>query len=237
MALIFGDAEKGRIASRVVIAGDPERVDALARTLEDPKLVTSKRGFFTYTGRYKGEDITIATHGIGAPSVAIVIEELAMLGAKVFVRFGTAGTFNPEVELGDFIMPNSASHQSGGIYKLYFTGKETKPSPDRELLKALKRSFKRNGLRFHTGKVFSTDAFYAEDENFLQKHSEKKEIAVDMECAMLFRLSSMKGLRSAAVLAVSDSLAAKKWISNEELSSKIWEGSKALFEALSGYKI
>jgi len=84
------------IAPRVITSGDPARVKQLASYLEDARLVNENRGFLVYTGKYKGVDVTVATHMIGAPSAAIVFEELIMLGAKLIVRFGTCGGFLPE---------------------------------------------------------------------------------------------------------------------------------------------
>ncbi|TRM80208.1 5'-methylthioadenosine phosphorylase, partial [Sulfolobus sp. D5] len=84
-------AKKGEISEKVLIAGDPGRVKLLSTLLKDVKLVNENRGFLVYTGKYNDENVSIATHGIGGPSIAIVLEELAMLGANTFVRYGTAG--------------------------------------------------------------------------------------------------------------------------------------------------
>ena len=73
------------IAARIIVAGDPARVEQVSGMLKDAKLVNTNRGFITYTGYYKDVPITVATHGIGAPSAAIVFEELVMLGAKAVV--------------------------------------------------------------------------------------------------------------------------------------------------------
>ena len=96
-------AKKGEVAERVLIAGDPGRVKLLSTLLEEPKLVNENRGFLVYTGKYKDVKVSIATHGIGGPSIAIVLEELAMLGGKVFIRYGTAGALVPELDKGDYV--------------------------------------------------------------------------------------------------------------------------------------
>ncbi len=61
--------------------------------LVDARLVNDNRGgLITYTGKYNNVDITVATHGIGgAPSAAIVIEELISMGARFIIRLGTTG--------------------------------------------------------------------------------------------------------------------------------------------------
>ncbi|MEM4732552.1 MAG: nucleoside phosphorylase, partial [Desulfurococcaceae archaeon] len=84
-------ASKEDIAGNVIAGGDPYRVELLKQLLEDARVVNTHRGLLVTTGYYKGTKVTIATHGIGAPSAAIVFEELAQLGAKRIVRLGTAG--------------------------------------------------------------------------------------------------------------------------------------------------
>lgn len=237
VALIFEEGDKGKIAARAIIAGDPERVETLATLLEEPRKITSKRGFVTYTGGYNGEEVTIANHGIGAPSAAILIEELAAMGTRIFIRYGTTGTLDAGVGLGDFIVARSASHTPGGIYKQYFTCKKARPAPDKALVRNIRNSFRKAGLKFHAGKIFSTDAFYAEDDAFVQKRQAKKEMAVDMETAMLYRLGSLKGLKSASVLIVSDIIAGeKKWLSKDEINTRVLEGARALLNSITSYK-
>jgi 5'-methylthioadenosine phosphorylase len=226
-------AKKGEVAERVLIAGDPSRVKLLSTLLEEPKLVNENRGFLVYTGKYKDVKVSIATHGIGGPSIAIVLEELAMLGGKVFIRYGTAGALVPELDKGDYVIVTGASYNQGGLFHQYFKEDACISStPDFDVLLALYNSFKAKGLKFFTGNVFSSDAFYAEDEEFTKKWSERGNIAVEMECAALFALSKLRKLKSGAVVVISDSLVKGGWISKEELEKKVMQGANAILDAL-----
>ncbi len=227
-------AKPGSVAERVLIAGDPKRVKKLSTLLTNPETVNENRGFLVVTGSYNGMRVSIATHGIGAPSAAIVVEELAMLGARTFVRYGTSGALSPNIQLGEFVIPTSASHIPGGLYKQYFGGRKgIKARPDKELAGRIRKTFRGRGLKFNTGKIFSSDAFYAEEQEFAKKYFAKGNIAVEMECAMLFKLSMMKGWRSAAALIISDSLAGGvKWLSPEAIDAKAMEGAAAVLDAL-----
>ncbi|WP_243679678.1 hypothetical protein [Vulcanisaeta souniana] len=70
----------------------PERARQLSELLVSARLVNENRGgLITYTGKYNNVDVTVATHGIGAPSAAIVIEELISMGARFIIRLGTTG--------------------------------------------------------------------------------------------------------------------------------------------------
>ena len=226
-------AKKGDIAERVLIAGDPGRVKLLSTLLDQPRLVNENRGYLVYTGKYRGVEVSIATHGIGGPSLAIVLEELSMLGGKTFIRYGTAGALVPELDKGDYVIVTGASYNQGGLFHQYFREDACiSPTPDFEVTLALYSSFKTKGLKFFTGNVFSSDAFYAEDQEFAKKWSERGNIAVEMECATLFALSKMRKLRSGAVVVISDSLVKGGWISKEELEKRVMDGATAILDAL-----
>ncbi|MEM0362269.1 MAG: purine-nucleoside phosphorylase [Sulfolobaceae archaeon] len=227
-------AKKGEVAEKVLIAGDPGRVKLLSTLLKDAKLVNENRGFLVYTGKYNEERISIATHGIGGPSIAIVLEELAMLGAKTFIRYGTTGALVPYINLGEYVIATGSSYNQGGIFYQYIKDNVClAATPDFKLTTELVNEFSKRGLKYHLGNVFSSDAFYAEDEEFAKKWSERGNIAVEMECATLFVLSKMKNWRSAAVLLVSDNLAKGGiWISKDELEKRVLEGAQAILEVL-----
>ncbi len=75
-------AKPGGIAEKTVVSGDPHCVEAASRPLDNPRIVNGHRGFPTINGGYNGVRVSLATHGIGAPSAATVFEELFMLGAR-----------------------------------------------------------------------------------------------------------------------------------------------------------
>jgi len=226
-------AKKGDVAEKVIIAGDPGRVKSLSKFLEEPVLVNENRGFLVYTGKYKGERISIATHGIGGPSIAIVLEELTMLGGRTYVRYGTSGALVPELSLGDYVIVSGASYNPSSIVYQYFKEQTCiSATPDFELTLSLYNSFKNKGLTAHVGNVFSSDAFYAEDEDFAKKWSERGNVAVEMECASLFILSKLRKIRSGAVVIISDSLVKGGWISKEDLEKRVNEGAIAILDAL-----
>jgi 5'-methylthioadenosine phosphorylase len=228
-------ANKGDVAERVLIVGDPGRAKLLSSLLQNPRLVNENRSFLVYTGNYNGVDISIATHGIGGPSAAIVLEELIMLGGRTFIRYGTAGALIPEINLGEYIIVAGASYNHGGVIYQYLREDSCiAAAPDFYILNSLVQNFQKEGLKFHIGNVFSSDAFYAEDEEFVKRWSSRGNIAVEMECATIFALGRMKGVRTGAVLVVSDNLAkGGVWISREDLENSVMRGAKAILDALS----
>ncbi|MGC9174844.1 MAG: purine-nucleoside phosphorylase [Thermoprotei archaeon] len=198
--------KKGQLAERVLVAGDPERVKQVSELLKDAKLVNDNRGFYVYTGLFNGKPVSLACHGVGAPSAAIVFEELYQYGAKVILRLGTAGGLLSGQRYGDLVIPSSAASNPGGTIGQYVKDICLAPAPDHDLVSALVREANREGLQYRVAPVFSSDAFYAEDPGFAQRLSSLGFAAVEMECATLFALGQMRGYRAAALLMISDNM-------------------------------
>jgi phosphorylase superfamily protein len=97
------------LADRVLLPGDPHRALAVAQAiLEEPRMFNHTRGLWGYTGRARdGEPLTVQATGMGAPSAAIVVQELIDLGARTLVRIGTCGALDGGLGLGTLV---SAEH-------------------------------------------------------------------------------------------------------------------------------
>jgi 5'-methylthioadenosine phosphorylase len=198
-------AKKGEIAGRVVVSGDPARVAQLSNGLKGARLVNDNRGLVVYSGEFEGKEFTVACHGIGAPSLAIVVEELVMLGAKAIVRLGTCGGLLKPMAIGELVVATRATYL-GGTLSQYFGKRRVVPEPDSELTTLLLDTARSEGVKCYAGPVFSSDAFYAEDPDFVRRWSAKGCVAVDMECATLFGLGMLRSVKTAGALVVSDNL-------------------------------
>ena len=226
-------AKKDDVAERVVISGDPARVAQLSGILKHRKLVNENRGFLTYTGEYGGTKFTVACHGVGAPSAAIVVEELIMLGAKAIVRLGTCGGLLKPMKVGDLVIATSAGYK-GGALDYYFTNKKVTVQPDAGLTELLVDSAKSEGIRYYAGPVFSTDAFYTEYSDFVSRSAGRGYAAVEMECATLFGLGMLRGVKTACILVVSDKLSeAQPMTDAEALGEHVARAGKIVLRSLS----
>src|ERR1700760_1072007 len=98
------------LAERVLLPGDPGRALLLAQALlDEPKMFNHNRGLWGYTGEARdGRPLTIQSTGMGGPSAAIVITELAELGARTLVRVGTCGALQRSLALGDLLVVTEA---------------------------------------------------------------------------------------------------------------------------------
>lgn len=194
------------LAERVLLPGDPGRALLLAQSLLDgPKMFNHHRGLWGYTGvAADGELMTVQSTGMGGPSAAIVAEELVALGARTLVRVGTCGALAPQLGLGDLIVVGDALAEDGASRAL---GADRLASADLELAEALAGAGSRGVAR-----VVSTDLFYAredvEERDARERWRAATAAAVEMECAALFTVAALRGVRAGAVLAVSDVLGA-----------------------------
>jgi len=220
------------IAPRVIASGDPARVRQLSSLLEGARLVNENRGFLVYTGRWKGVDVTVATHGIGAPSASIVFEELIMLGARLIIRFGTCGGFLRDMRVGDFVIATGASYIPGGTLSTYTRGDCMAAVPDYEVLHRLVEKAEEYSLRYFLGPVISSDNFYA-GIDFLNGWVKRGMIAVDMEAASLMVLSRIRGVKAGAAFVISDVIgeAYAKMATAEELRDAVDRASRAVLDA------
>jgi uridine phosphorylase len=178
------------LAERVLLPGDPHRALAVAQVLlEQPKMFNHHRGLWGYTGTARdGELLTIQATGIGGPSAAIVVEELVALGATTFIRIGTCGALTDRHEIGQILAVDSALALDGASRAL---GADGHVDPHPEL---------RGALDAAGAVAASVDLFYADAE------PDGADV-VEMECAVLFQVAKLRGVRAAALLGVSDALA------------------------------
>ncbi len=229
-------AKPGEVAERVLVVGDPARAKMVAEELlEDARVVSENRALYVYTGRYKGVPVSVAVHGIGAPSAAIVFEELRMLGAKAMLRLGTAGGLRREVDVGHAVVVTGAAYYCGGTLGVYTHGACMPTAPHPLLTVKLYEAARREGLRVHLGPVISNDAFYAESPDFAEYWSRRGMLAVEMECATLFALGWMRGFATAAIVVIADNLVIpekQKLLHHEELAPVMRKAARAALEAL-----
>jgi uridine phosphorylase len=203
------------LAERVLVPGDPGRALLLAQALlSEPKMFNHNRGLWGYTGPaiLDGEPLTIQSTGMGGPSAAIVIAELADLGARRFVRVGTCGALDGSLALGELLVASEAACEDGTSRAL-----QTAPrvGPDADLLARL-----REAGPVRAGPVVSADLFYDTAPGTEERWRDDGLLGVEMETATLFALAARRRLRAGAVLIVTDLLfPSRRRIDAEELGA------------------
>lgn len=105
--------KKGDVGRYVILPGDPKRCEKIAKHFEDSRFVADNREFVTYTGFLDGQKVSVTSTGIGGPSTAIAVEELVKAGADTFIRVGTCGGMQKQIQSGDTVIALGSVRMEG----------------------------------------------------------------------------------------------------------------------------
>jgi len=203
----------GDVAETVLLPGDTERVETIVSQWDHHEEVAGHREYHTVTGEYEGTPVSVTSTGIGAPSAAIAVEELARVGVETFIRVGSCGAIQEEMDIGDLVI-TSGGVRLEGTSDAYV--RESYPAvADFEVVTALVAAAERLGYDYHVGPTASTDSFYAgqgregfegyESPNGEALFEEMKNANVknfEMEASAICTLAAVYGLRAGAVCTV-----------------------------------
>ena len=195
---------QGDVGRYCILPGDPGRCEAIASYFDNPVQVAYNREFNVWTGTLLGEKVSVCSTGIGGPSAAIAMEELAAIGADTFVRTGTCGGIALKVRSNDLVIATGAVRMEG-------TSREYAPIefpavPHYEVLTALVDAAKEMGHPWHAGVVQCKDSFYGQHSPGRMPVSYELEakweawkrlgvLASEMESAALFTVAAALGVR------------------------------------------
>jgi purine-nucleoside phosphorylase len=210
-------AQRGQIAERILLPGDPLRAKFVAEHyLEDPVCFNEVRNMCGYTGTYRGKPVSVMGTGMGMPSLSIYVNELIRdYGVKRLIRIGTCGGMQDYVGLRDLVLAMSACTDSA-VNQRRFGGMDYAPTATFSLLKAAWEAASARSLRVFAGPVLSSDMFYTEDPDQWRLWAKFGVLAVEMETAELYTLSAKYGCEALSVLTVSDHLVTGEITSQEE---------------------
>src|SRR5438067_9130447 len=152
--------QPGDVGEAVLLPGDPGRVESIAKLLDRSKLVARNREFTTYTGELDGRTVSVCSTGIGSPSTGIAVEELAAVGARLFIRVGTTGSIQRDVGFGDLVVATGAVRDEGTTPA--YVPLSYPAIGDYQLVHEMLGASRDLNLRVHAGIVRSHDALYAD---------------------------------------------------------------------------
>jgi uridine phosphorylase len=223
-AQIISGLGEGDVAPYIFLPGDPGRVPKITASWSDVQEVCRVREYLVQTGFYKGVRMTAASTGIGSPSTAIIVEELAKLGAHTLIRVGNSGAIADEVRLGDYVISTGAVRDEGTSRS--YVAPEYPAVAHYEVVAALVAAARRSGQRFHTGITVSVDGFYSRnkvigrggaieamsfggyEQSWMNAYcadwKRARVLNVEMESGCLFTLANLFGLRAGTLCTVSD---------------------------------
>jgi uridine phosphorylase len=183
-------------ASDAVLVGDPGRALLLAQELlEQPKMSNHARGLWGYFGTTpRGVELTIQATGIGGPSAALILDDLAELGVQRAVRVGSCVGLGQGARLGALLLVREAVAEGGSVAALGINrGARVKPDP--QLTQRLAEEL---GAGCSDAVVASVDAHPRE------LSASPEVAAADMQTAPLLRRAEMRQIKAAAVLILAE---------------------------------
>lgn len=205
---------QGDVGRYVLLPGDPGRCEIIARQLDNPVKVAQNREYTTYTGTLLGEKVSVTSTGIGGPSTAIAVEELAMVGADTFIRVGTSGAMQPGIAVGDLAIVTAAIRDEGTTKQ--YLPVEFPAVANIDVTLGLRTAAAKLGFTAHLGVSQSKDSFYSEVEpERLPLADELKArrkawmaggaICSEMEAATAFVVASVLHKRAGGVMLIVNS--------------------------------
>ena len=196
--------EEGDVRDVALLPGDPGRVERIAAACDDATDLAHNREYRLVDAEYDGVPLTICSTGVGSPSAAIALEELAAVGVETVIRPGTTGALQSDIEIGDMVVATAAAKEEGTTKR--YERVEYPAVPDFDVTRALIDAAEAKDESIHVGPVVTDDAFYAETDEYVADWEAAGLLAVEMEAAALFTVARRKGLAAGAVCTVDGNL-------------------------------
>lgn len=192
--------KKGDIAPAVIVPGDQGRVNLIIDMLDDVEKKADNRGLITYTGSYKGFPVSVTSTGMGGPSAAIAYEELINIGAKLLIRIGSVAALQPDINIGDTIIPYACIRDDG--VSRYYVPDNYPAVANPFIYSLLIDEAKSQKAKYWTGINWTHSAFYARSPEYFQQWARKRVISMEMEAAALFVISELRNIKAALIATV-----------------------------------
>ena len=232
--------ENIKLPKYVLVPGDPDRVTLMASQWDQANEYQLPRGFRAAVGIYKGVEIAAYSSMMGAPSMELTINDLAVLGAHTLIRVGTTGSLRENIHNGELII-NDASVRIDGTTHLYVRN-EYPAAASYEVTMALVEASERLGFTYHVGIGATAGSFFAgqgrvsfggykqpEIDELLPYMQKANVLNFEMEAATLLTLSRLFGLRAGAVCSVIANRVTGEWADQGGVERACWVGAEAVW--------
>lgn len=167
------------------------------------------------TRRTKNPIAILTNFGGGAPIVAELAEELVVMGLRKLILMTWGGTLQPDLEPGDIVVCNRAIRDDGTSYHYLPPGKYV--DADAALVEKIASAVQSRGGETSTGVTWTTDAPYRETRAEVEQYQSEGVKVVEMESSGLFTIGQVRGVQTASVVVVMDSLASFEWKAPKQL--------------------
>lgn len=217
MATVHIESKKEDIADIVLMPGDPNRAKYIAKKfLKKVKLVNTVRGMTAYTGYYKKRKVTIFPSGMGIPSMGIYSYELFNdYDVKRIIRIGSCGAYKEEYNLNDIVLVKD-SYSHSNYAKTLNNYEENNIESSIKLNNEIKEVSLKLNLDIKEENIYSSEVFYEQNNDFMQKVTDFNVMGVEMETFALFANAKLLNKEASCLLTVSDSFCFSKQLTSKQ---------------------
>ena len=202
----------GDLADYILLPGDPERVARFATRFDSIERQHRHREFASLTGTYRGLRMSVVSTGIGTDNVEIAVAEvLAITERPTFIRVGSCGSLQPEIELGDLVITTGAVRLESTTS--FFVHDGYPAVAHYEAVAALVEAAARLGHSAHIGITATAPGFFGAQgrpipqlpiryPDLAEEMARQRVVNFEMEASAVLVLSTLAGCRAGVVCAV-----------------------------------
>ena len=202
-------------ATLAILPGDPGRVERIAKAMKNPRFLAQNREFMMWMAESpEGRNVVVCSTGIGGPSSAIAVEELAMCGVKDYLRVGTTGLIQPQIDPGTVVIMTGSVRLEGA--SKHIAPIEFPAVAHHEWVRSLVDTARHLKIPHVVGISASSDTFYQgqgrqdsfrkgfvvkELEGRFQEMEQLGVLSFEMEAGLVLTQTAAYGLRGGAIAA------------------------------------
>ncbi|HZA56456.1 MAG TPA: hypothetical protein VE616_19595 [Candidatus Udaeobacter sp.] len=185
-----------------LIPGPKERAQMLLGTVKNPTKNFTFLDYEMHTGMIDGKRVTVGNGGRFAPDTAMTTEILCAAGAEILVRIGSCGSLQDHVKIGDLVIVTGAIRGEGTTG--YYVPKNFSTLAHPDIVSGLQQAAESLQVRYHLGRIFTTDALFQETPELIQELREQNVSSIDMVTSTFLTIAQLREKKAGAMLAVSD---------------------------------
>lgn len=186
--------------------------DRLVKSLHGVKIASTSNANMEipiYLVNYQGIDVALFLSYVGAPGCIAIIESVFAMGVEKLIIFGTCGVLDSSIDDCAVIIPNIAMRDEGTSFHYQPSSDEIVVNP--KYTDKFRNILKQNKLKYHVGKVWTTDGIYRETRDKVRLRKSQGCICVDMECSAVGALAKFREKDIFHFFYAADNLDCEKW--------------------------
>jgi uridine phosphorylase len=161
-------------------------------------------------GRYNNMKIGVGRFHIGAPAVAMILEEAIACGAAKIFEVGLSGGLQESLKPADIVIVTEAIRDEGTSHHYFPPEVKVESSP--RLKETLINCLNEGKVKYLVGSVWSTDGVYRETLGKFRKFRDSGILAVNMETSAIFAIAKYRNIEAASAQVISDILTEGGWL-------------------------